>query len=205
NITRVVNSAAVGGGLYLSSGTLTVTGSTITANTVTGMGQPTLRGGGLMRVGGMASLRNTIFAGNTALESPDVRGDVTSQGYNLIGNTDGGTGFADTDLLNVNPLLGPLQDNGGPTPTHALLPGSPALDAGDPTDAPEFDQRGEGFFRIVGDNIDIGAFEYQGEGGSPGSGRPAQDFDPPSVELLGPDAAGLLWWLSSKRGFGAEA
>jgi hypothetical protein len=71
----------------------------------------------------------------------------------------------ETDLLDVDPKLGPLQDNGGPTQTHALLEGSPAIDAGDNTDAPEFDQRGEGFPRIdpVTGIIDIGAFEFQSE------------------------------------------
>ncbi len=58
-------------------------------------------------------------------------------------------------------MLGPLADNGGPTLTHALLPGSPAIDAGDNTDAPEWDQRGPGFPRIVNGTIDIGAFEVQ--------------------------------------------
>jgi hypothetical protein len=71
------------------------------------------------------------------------------------------------DLPDTDPLLGPLQDNGGPTPTMALLPGSPAIDAGDNADAPDWDQRGEGFARVVGildpDNpvIDIGAYEVQ--------------------------------------------
>jgi hypothetical protein len=64
-------------------------------------------------------------------------------------------------LINLDPMLGPLQDNGGPTPTMALLPGSPAVDAGDNTGAPDFDQRGPGFPRIVGGTIDIGAFEVQ--------------------------------------------
>ena len=61
-------------------------------------------------------------------------------------------------------MLGPLADNGGPTQTHALLPGSPAIDAGDNTDAPEWDQRGIGFPRIVNGTIDIGAFEVQATG-----------------------------------------
>jgi CSLREA domain-containing protein len=67
----------------------------------------------------------------------------------------------------LDPMLGPLSDNGGPTLTHALLPGSPAINAGDlnavagQDGVPEFDQRGEPFGRIVGGRIDIGAFEYQ--------------------------------------------
>src|SRR5207245_11762188 len=59
------------------------------------------------------------------------------------------------------PLLGTLQDNGGPTQTMALLPASPAVDAGDNTGAATFDQRGPGFPRIAGGVIDIGAFEVQ--------------------------------------------
>jgi hypothetical protein len=82
-------------------------------------------------------------------------------GHNLIGNAVGCSGFVSSDLLNVNPLLGPLQNNGGPTMTMALLPGSPAIAAGDPTNAPAYDQRGPGFPRLVNGQIDIGAFEVQ--------------------------------------------
>jgi hypothetical protein len=63
--------------------------------------------------------------------------------------------------------LGPLAHNGGPTLTHALLPGSPAINAGDPAamagvdGVPLFDQRGEPFTRVYGGRIDIGAFEWQ--------------------------------------------
>ena len=68
------------------------------------------------------------------------------------------------DQINTEPLLGPLQDNGGPTLTHALLPGSPAIDAGDPnfTPPPFYDQRGPGFPRVVNGRIDVGSFEVQG-------------------------------------------
>ena len=91
----------------------------------------------------------------------DIAGDIVSLGHNLIGSTSDGSGFRPDlgDQLNVNPLLGPLQDNGGPTFTCALLPGSPAIDAGDNTDAPLSDQRG--FTRIVNGTIDIGAYELQ--------------------------------------------
>ena len=86
---------------------------------------------------------------------------IGTNAANLIGNSKDASGFGSTDLLNVDPRLAALQDNGGPTFTMALLPGSPAIDAGDNTDAPEFDQRGSGFPRIVGGTIDIGAFEVQ--------------------------------------------
>jgi hypothetical protein len=85
----------------------------------------------------------------------------------LIGSTIGGSGFRTDlgDLINIDPQLGPLQDNGGPTWTHALLAGSPAIDAGDPTvvyDPNEYDQRGAPYARVDvlgGQRIDIGAYE----------------------------------------------
>jgi hypothetical protein len=67
------------------------------------------------------------------------------------------------DQINTDPLLGPLQDNGGPTFTHALLDGSPAIDAGDPKFIPPplYDQRGPSFWRVRNDRIDVGSFEVQ--------------------------------------------
>src|SRR5262249_42030191 len=106
-------------------------------------------------------LRDTIISGDGSGPNlfADSGGTFVSLGHNL--STYAGSGFltGPGDLMNANPLLGPLQDNGGPTDTMALLPGSPAVDAGDNTDAPDFDQRGPGFPRIVGGIVDIGAFE----------------------------------------------
>ena len=80
-------------------------------------------------------------------------------------SSDDGGGFLTGagDQINTDPLLGPLQDNGGPTFTHALLPGSPAIDAGDPnfTPPPDYDQRGPGFDRVVNGRIDVGSVEIQ--------------------------------------------
>src|SRR5262249_56283595 len=75
----------------------------------------------------------------------------------------GGSLTATGDQINTDPMLGPLQDNGGPTFTHALLPGSPAIDTGDPsfTPPPDFDQRGPGYPRVGNERIDIGSFEAQ--------------------------------------------
>ena len=152
--STVSGNSSVGFGAGIaSSGTLTLISSTISANSAT---EAT---GGVANGLGTVSMRNTIIAGNTAPDSPDVSGDLGSLGHNLIGDTAGGSGFHATDFLNVNPLLGPLQDNGGPTFTHALLPGSPALDAGDNAGAPATDQRG--LSRIVYGAVDIGAFELQ--------------------------------------------
>ena len=90
-------------------------------------------------------------------------GTVTSHGYNLSNDDGGGYLTGPGDQINTDPLLGPLQDNGGPTFTHALLPGSPAIDAGDPNFIPPpfNDQRDCPFDRVFNGRIDIGSFETQ--------------------------------------------
>ena len=92
----------------------------------------------------------------TAAQSPRY-------GYNLSSDDGGGYLTGPGDQINIDPLLGPLQNNGGPTFTHALLPGSPAIDAGDPnfTPPPSTDQRGCPFDRVFNGRIDIGSFETQ--------------------------------------------
>ena len=150
-----------GGGFYAGSTQMTITSSTISGNSAR------VAGGGLDIFDFAPVIRNTIVAGNRAPEGPDVLGLSGSQGHNLIGDGTGATGFGDSDLVGtaanpIDPRLGPLQDNGGPTPTMALLPGSPAIDAGDNAFSPgTYDQRGPGFPRIVNGVIDIGAFELQ--------------------------------------------
>jgi hypothetical protein len=98
-----------------------------------------------------------------------VGGTVTSNGHNLLGDTTGAGGFTGTgDLTGVNPMLAALADNGGPTETMALSPGSPAIDAGTAAGA-TFDQRGRlrtyddpGVTNAAtSDGTDIGAFEAQ--------------------------------------------
>jgi hypothetical protein len=160
NCTISGNSAFEGfGGGIDSDGTLTVTNCTISGNSA-------FEGGGGIDNIGTLTIGNTIVAQNTDSTGPDVDGAVTSEGYNLIGDTSGASGFVATDLLGENPMLGPLQDNGGPTQTMALLPGSPAIDAGSdalavgPGGTPlDTDQRG--FARVANDTVDIGAFEVQ--------------------------------------------
>jgi hypothetical protein len=168
-----------GGGIFNDYGAmLTIANSTIAGNAASFLG------GGIYNYEGGLVMRNTILAGNTASDgSPDLDGHLTSSGYNLIGNTRGGGGFDPTDLLNVDPRLAPLQDNGGPTPTMALLPGSPAIDAGDNTNAPMWDQRGAPFRRIVHGTIDIGAFEVQARGYPRPTPQPLPD--PVPVQALG--------------------
>jgi hypothetical protein len=88
---------------------------------------------------------------------------VTSHGYNISSDNAGGFLSGPGDQINTDPLIGPLQDNGGPTFTHELLPGSPAVNTGDPdfTPPPFYDQRGLPFVRVFNNRIDIGSFEVQ--------------------------------------------
>ena len=163
-----------GSGIYNDySGTLTLLFSTITQN------QAVNDGGGVYQkdvppsssaVRGSIRVRNTIIAANlnsTGGINPDVSGTFTSEGYNLIGDSTGSTGFDATgDIVGtsdnpIDPRLAPLDFYGGSTKTIALLPDSPAIDAGDPTvldTDPTTDQRG--FPRVVNGRADIGAFEF---------------------------------------------
>jgi hypothetical protein len=160
-----------GGGVY-NSGSMQILDSTIAGNTVDAGWGAGVANKGLLDIrsstvtanyldccygsglyaGGSTAIFDTIVAGNTGVA--DVYGPHTGSA-NLIGG---------------NPRLGPLAWNGGHTQTHAILPGSPAIDSGDNHDAPEWDQRGPGFPRIVNGTIDIGAFEVQSTAG-PAGGR----------------------------------
>jgi hypothetical protein len=144
-----------GGGVYNEGGTLTVIASTISGNSA-------VSGGGVYSDGPAASIEDSIVAGNSASggPGPDASGLFSTQGYNLVGKPDGSTGWGDNDRLGVDPLLAPLGDYGGPTMTMALLPGSPAIDAGTGNGAPATDQRGVS--RPQGAGYDIGAFESRG-------------------------------------------
>lgn len=163
NSTLSGNTASAGGGLA-NGGTTTLNGVTVSRNSASGGS-----GGGLLNPAGKSiSLRNSLVAGNSGAAAPDCAGSLTSQGHNLIGKTVGCVlSAASGDLKNKNPRLGPLRDNGGATLTHELLPGSPALDAGDPAipgsggaSCPTVDQRGIG--RPQTGRCDIGAFEGVG-------------------------------------------
>jgi hypothetical protein len=163
------SNTAVSGGIYSDEdfARITIRFSTVTGNLATSAGAAS--GGGLSINGG--DLRNTLVAGNSRQGASgagaDVSGAISSLGHNLVGDSAGGSGYSQTDLLDVDPMIGSLTNNGGPTQTVALLPSSPAIDSGDNTNAPEFDQRGEGFPRIVNGTIDRGAFEVQATGTPP--------------------------------------
>jgi RTX calcium-binding nonapeptide repeat (4 copies)/Calx-beta domain/Protein of unknown function (DUF1573) len=152
------NSIEEGGAIFnRQTGTVNITNSTISGN------RSDAFGGGIANPQGIVNVKNSIIAGNTAPNSPDFGGTLTSEGYNLIGNTSGTTitGTTTGNILNVAANLGALQDNGGSTQTMALLANSPAINGGDPnfTPPPNTDQRGTGFNRVNGGRLDIGAFE----------------------------------------------
>ena len=161
-----------GGGIFGVNGG-TITNSTIANNIADADNNGTGNGGGIFRSGGTFTIRNSIVAGNfdRGLQAPDLGSNVagvgfTNGGNNLIGANDGfAATFAPSALIGtiaapVNPQLAPLANNGGPTLTHALLPNSPALNAGNNANAPVGnDQRG--LPRIFGVAVDIGAFESQ--------------------------------------------
>ena len=147
NCTLTLNSAVAGGGLSTGSQTPPQIGDTLIA-------------------GNSSSNTGTFF-------SPNVNGTIASQGFNFIGNGNRSFGFTapsdqvGTTAAPLNPLLGDLQDNGGPTPTHALQSGSPAIDKGKDVAGFGVDQRGMprplGNPLVAGgDGSDIGAYETLG-------------------------------------------
>lgn len=146
NSTVANNSATTsGGGLFNAPGNspLVLTNTTVTSNTAASGGNLT----------GTVVAVNTILAGGPPTNCGN---SITSNGHNLEwGNSCGLNGAG--DLPNTNPLLGPLQDNGGPTWTALPGAGSPAIDHGDDGACPATDQRG--VVRPFGPRCDIGAVE----------------------------------------------
>ena len=141
-----------------AEGAVEVNNSTISLNRDAG------RAGGLF--GTSIQANDSIFAyniandGNGAVESDVKSGDgVVSGARNLIMGAAAMT-VPPMDTLTACPRLAPLMDNGGPTKTHALLPGSPAINSGSYFDSQDFDQRGLGFARIIGSAEDIGAYRW---------------------------------------------
>ena len=165
NIVGPGTSSSDGGGIYTNSGIVILNNSTLSGNAANSYGGN--NGGGIYIYNATVTLRNTILARNVAATaSSDCYGSINSAGYNLIGNTSGCTFSASAgDLTNIDPSLGPLQNNSGATLTHALLLGSPAINAGNPAGCTDSlgnplnaDQRG---MPRIG-RCDIGAYEYQG-------------------------------------------
>jgi len=141
-----------GGGLY-SSGSATLTNVTLNAN----LGDGPDTGGNLFNDGASIIFRNTIVANSPADGNCfNDSGFINSSGNNL--DSANSCGFnAVGDIVNSDPLLGVLQDNGGATWTHALLAGSPAINTGENSFCPTIDQRG--IARPQATICDIGAYE----------------------------------------------
>jgi Right handed beta helix region len=157
NNTDSAGFASNGGGIaVMSSSSLVIQNNTVAFNSAIGAS-----GGGLFLTPGTAvSSVSTIVANNTATLGADVAGQLVAN-FSLIGNTAGSTlltGSA-SNILSVDPLLESLADNGGPTQTHALKSGSPAVGGGSNPAVLSYDQRGVGFARQVGTGVDIGAIE----------------------------------------------
>jgi hypothetical protein len=175
------NSAKQGAGTYNNGANMTITDSTFSGNTASVDGGGSVNhfavqianstfsknsgevAGGVLNTGTLEIGNSILNAGDSGANISNGGGTVTSLGYNLSSDNGGGFLTGPGDQINTDPRLGPLQDNGGPTFTHQLLPGSPAIDSGDPnfTPPPSFDQRGPGFDRVVNGRIDKGSFEVQ--------------------------------------------
>ncbi len=177
---------ASGGGVA-ANGPIFVIHSTIAGNSADA---GVVTGGGISSTGD-ATLRNSLVAGNlvtgkTSGTAPDLyfasEESTLELAFSLLGDNSG-SGLTEaqtpdtagnligspTGMGVIDPLFGPLGDNGGRTETYALLPGSPAINAGDPSavagmdGVPHYDQRGEPFARVSGSRLDMGAYEVQVE------------------------------------------
>jgi hypothetical protein len=173
NCTITGNTAAASGGAISFFGGSPAASLSVLASTVAGNSAGTLTGGIYFASasGTPIALRSTIVAGNsltsTVAPPTDVFGPFSSGGFNLVGIGDGATGLTGpgdrvgTAAAPIDPRLGPLADNGGPTQTMALLDGSPALLKGDPALAGTLDQRGVA--RPAWPGVDAGAYQRQAE------------------------------------------
>jgi parallel beta-helix repeat protein len=178
NSTLSGNSAETSGGGLLNTGTAALYNVTI-ANNIAGAGGSTGNGGGVYSdlSGSSLTIRNSIIANNVDITTSELNNDcdgtLTGEGYNLIEDTTGCTitGVTTGDVTGIDPMLGALLDNGGPAFTQALLTGSPAIDAGEPTGCRDqsnalllTDQRSY----LRNGTCDKGAYEYN----SPGQATP---------------------------------
>jgi uncharacterized repeat protein (TIGR01451 family) len=165
NSTVSGNAAGIGAGIAIASGTAQITDSTVTANSATS------GGGGLWSANDNATctlVGNSLLAGGSGADvsAGDSEQRYVSLGHNLVGTAAGSIDFAlefnqpGDQTAVANALLAPLGNYGGFTDTHALLPGSPAIDSGTALSGSGNDQRG--VVRGLGAGVDIGAFESQG-------------------------------------------
>ncbi|MDT8382466.1 MAG: family 16 glycosylhydrolase [Brevefilum sp.] len=155
-----------GGAIFMTDGDITINNSTIANNIGPEWAPSTIFIGDYGSYTSTLTLSNTIITSNQwyACEksASGVTREVISLGHNLV--QDDSCSPVESDLIGVDALLGPLADNTGPTLTHALLPGSPAIDAGDDALCPGIDQRGvlrpQGLYCDIGSYESIGSEEY---------------------------------------------
>lgn len=166
------STSAVGGAISVNGGALAVSSSTLVFNSSASTTQP---GGGIFANNADVTLINSILAANTNATAPDlyrISGTLSIQNT-LVGSnqgtslTEAQSPDANGNLIGssaapINPLVGPLADNGGRTLTHALQATSPAIDRGLASLAfDSSDQRGDSYLRIAGVSVDMGSFERQ--------------------------------------------
>lgn len=181
NSTVTLNQASYYGGGIANYGTANVTNSTIFGNYSAGF-----YGDGIFSSGGATTTVTSSIIADGVNGNRDISGPFISGGNNLVEAANYGTGFTNGvmgDLVGIDPNLDGLGDNGGPTRTVALLPGSPAIDAGSNPNGLTTDQRGAGFARVFGSSADIGAFEVQ---------PVTPPVDPPPVTLPPVISIGIL-------------
>lgn len=217
--------AGMGGAICDTNGQLYLTNCTVAGNVVSGgSGGAGGSAGGHAYVGGWDGNPGPAGAGGGGLGSGlnssggtlintllanfgNCAGWLTDAGHNL--SSDATCAFTNTGSLNrTDPKLGPFGGNGGPTPTMALLPSSPAIDAGDSAAAPAIDQRG--FPRPAGAAADIGAFEYGARRtlqiAAPSAGVidiALAEMTKPSCRLL-TSADFVNWWPIATNSIGAD-
>ncbi|MFN9547584.1 MAG: choice-of-anchor Q domain-containing protein [Cyanobacteriota bacterium] len=205
-----------GKGIESFSSSVTLTNCTITGN----MSDRQSQGGGIDNRSGVIFMRNSIIAGNiNSDDGPlDLSGEFNGDASNLIGSLTGASGTvgSGTDIVTPNPGLGRLENHGGTTLTHALLAGSPAINAGDNTlvalddedsdmdgdliEMIPFDARGSGYERMRWGVVDMGAFE-----------SPIQPAGLPSISLrlstesLVEDGTGSFLYTFTRTGSTADA
>ena len=176
NSTISSNSASFNGGGIFNNSTIDLNSSTITNNIADSNNDGAGDGGGIFNNSSIVNVKNTILAGNfdtsnnagSGTINPDVSGNFNDNGNNLIGIDQGSASFVNGSNGNIvgtlaapiNPQLATLGNYGGATQTHALLPGSLAINNGNNSGATTTDQRGA--TRIFGGTIDIGGYESAG-------------------------------------------
>lgn len=207
NATFTENSAGYSGG------GMAVLGGVLTAANVTFAGNSAFTGGAVSNQSGLLMLRNAIVSDSRA--GGNCAGVITNGGANLESSATCGFGVANGSQSNIDPMLAPLDDYGGDTYTYALLPGSPAIDAGDAATcaaAPVDNHDQRGVVRPQGAACDIGAFESRGFvlnlSGTPQQTLTGDDFAQPLQAALGNTGGepvgpgGLVVWTPPSEGAG---